>query len=67
MLYEVITHIKKIISAIESAVANSLKSFNEKVHVFTHLSHLYTHGASVYTTYLFRLASTPEETRNNFV
>ncbi len=56
------THVKKIISAIESAVANSLKSFNEKVHVFTHLSHLYTHGASVYTTYLFRLASTPEET-----
>ena len=30
--------------------------------MFTHLSHTYPYGSNVYTQYLFRRASTPEET-----
>jgi alkyldihydroxyacetonephosphate synthase len=29
---------------------------------FTHLSHVYPSGSSIYTTYLFRVASDPAET-----
>ncbi|MGH9818287.1 MAG: FAD-linked oxidase C-terminal domain-containing protein, partial [Candidatus Acidiferrales bacterium] len=32
-----------------------------RVHAFTHLSHLYPSGSSVYTTFLFRLGPSPEE------
>ncbi|MGD8465659.1 MAG: FAD-linked oxidase C-terminal domain-containing protein, partial [Anaerolineae bacterium] len=32
------------------------------VHAFTHLSHLYAYGSSIYTTYVYRLATDPEET-----
>ncbi len=48
--------------AIESAIANALEEYGETVHVFTHLSHVYSSGSSIYTTYLFRIADTPEET-----
>lgn len=51
-----------MIEAIENAIRNSLQGTGEQVHIFTHLSHLYPYGSSVYTTYLFRLASDPEET-----
>lgn len=47
---------------VESALRKGLDRFNERAHVYTHLSHLYGDGSSVYTTYLFRLAATPEET-----
>ena len=39
-----------------------LQDSGERTHVFTHLSHTYPSGASVYTTYLYRVASDPEET-----
>lgn len=48
--------------AIESALRSALAGTGEKVHVFTHLSHVYTTGASIYTTYLYRLATDPDET-----
>ena len=48
--------------SIEKAFANGLASWNEKVHVFTHLSSIYPTGSSIYTTFVFRLAETPEET-----
>lgn len=51
-------NIPAMIEAIESALRPALE--NEQVHVFTHLSHLYPHGSSLYTTYLFRLASNPD-------
>jgi alkyldihydroxyacetonephosphate synthase len=55
-------NIPTMIEAVEDALRTAAAQFNERVHVFTHLSHVYAHGASVYTTYLFRLAATPEET-----
>ena len=33
-----------------------------KVHVFSHLSHLYSDGASIYTTYLFPVSDSYDET-----
>ena len=49
-------------NAVENAIATALDHINEKVHVFTHLSHVYSSGSSIYTTYLFRLGRSPEET-----
>lgn len=55
------SRIPSMIAAIETALRGAMAPFNEKIHVFTHLSHVYAHGSSVYTTYLFRLADDPEE------
>ena len=54
--------VSSTIQSIEKAVANGLALWNEKVHVFTHLSSIYPTGSSIYTTVVFRLAETPEET-----
>jgi alkyldihydroxyacetonephosphate synthase len=56
------SNVPLMISAIETAIHNALAPFDEKVHVFTHLSHVYRQGASVYTTYLFRLGADADET-----
>ena len=53
-------NVPEMVAAIEAALCGGLADEGERVHVFTHLSHLYRHGASVYTTYLYRLASDPE-------
>jgi alkyldihydroxyacetonephosphate synthase len=53
---------QKMVEQIEEALSTTMAAFNEKVHIFTHLSHVYPYGSSVYTTYLFRLPSSPEET-----
>jgi alkyldihydroxyacetonephosphate synthase len=50
------------VNAVEEAIRTALSGFNERVHVMSHLSRLYPTGTSVYTTYLFRLADTAEET-----
>lgn len=55
-------NIPTMIQAIETALKTTAAAADEKIHVFTHLSHLYPQGASVYTTYLFRLGQTPDET-----
>jgi alkyldihydroxyacetonephosphate synthase len=52
----------QMVDQIEIALHQTMESFSEKVHVFTHLSHVYPYGSSVYTTYLFRLAAAPEDT-----
>ena len=41
---------------IEATISNSLAPWNEKVHVFSHLSHVYPSGSSIYTTFVWRLA-----------
>ena len=46
----------------EEALRLALVDEKEKVHSFTHLSHVYTQGSSIYTSYLFRLGKTHEET-----
>ncbi len=43
------------LNEIEKAIKDSAKNYEEKVHVFSHLSHIYPTGSSIYTTYLFRL------------
>jgi alkyldihydroxyacetonephosphate synthase len=48
------------LKAVEAALSRTLEK--EKVHVFTHLSHIYSSGSSIYTTYIFRVGATSEET-----
>ena len=54
--------VPRMVAAIEEALRRGLEDCGERVHVFSHLSHLYPYGSSIYTTYLFRVASDPEET-----
>lgn len=56
----------RMVKLIEEALMSAMSRFDEKVHVFTHLSHVYPSGSSVYTTFLFRLASDHEETRERW-
>jgi alkyldihydroxyacetonephosphate synthase len=56
------SNVEPMITAVESALRAAAAPFGERVHVFTHLSHFYPDGASIYTTYLFRLGATPEQT-----
>jgi alkyldihydroxyacetonephosphate synthase len=49
-----------MVDAVEAALRRGLEANGERVHVFTHLSHLYPYGSSIYTTYLFRLAHSPD-------
>jgi alkyldihydroxyacetonephosphate synthase len=55
------SRVRETIDAVEGALHTALAPDQERVHAFTHLSHLYPSGASVYTTYLFRLGSQPDE------
>jgi len=50
------------VQEIERVIGKGLLPWDENVHVFTHLSRLYPIGSSIYTTYVFRIADTPEET-----
>ena len=54
--------VQETLDAIEQSLKTALEPFYERIHVFTHLSHLYPYGSSIYTTYVFRLASDPQET-----
>jgi alkyldihydroxyacetonephosphate synthase len=47
---------------IEKELAQALDSANERILAFSHLSHVYPTGSSIYTTFVFRLAATPQET-----
>ena len=49
-------------AAIEKSIHEALKPYNEKAHVFSHLSHVYSSGSSIYTTFLFRLSDSPLKT-----
>jgi alkyldihydroxyacetonephosphate synthase len=52
----------RMVKQVEDALMSAMSAFNERVHIFTHLSHVYPYGSSVYTTFLFRLAANHEET-----
>ena len=54
--------VPRMVEAVESALGAALAPHAERVHAFTHLSHVYATGASVYTTFVFRLADTPDAT-----
>lgn len=55
-----------MVFAIENALEQALRSINEKVYAFTHLSHLYPQGSSVYTTYIYRMGPTYQDTLNRW-
>jgi alkyldihydroxyacetonephosphate synthase len=55
-------NVQATIDGIEAALHTAVARFDERAHVFTHLSHLYPHGSSIYVTYIFRLAPDPQET-----
>ena len=55
-------NVTETVAAIEKSIREALIPWNERVHVFTHLSHVYPTGSSIYTTFVFRLAQTPGET-----
>lgn len=58
--------VDRMVDFMESALHNALPQGKNGIHVFTHLSHLYPQGASIYTTYLFPVARTYEETLSNW-
>lgn len=47
--------------AIKAAIQDAFEGFDERVHVFAHLSHVYRDGASIYATYLFRRTPDPDQ------
>ncbi len=47
---------------IEKVLHQGLTPLGEKIYAFSHLSHVYPTGSNIYTTFLFRLADTPEKT-----
>jgi alkyldihydroxyacetonephosphate synthase len=54
-------HVMDAARAIPRAINKAMEAHNEEVLAFAHLSHVYRDGASVYTTFLFRRASDPDE------
>ncbi|MGD8763337.1 MAG: FAD-binding oxidoreductase [Desulfobacteraceae bacterium] len=50
------------LKSIETALQDVCATYNERIHVFSHLSHVYKSGSSIYTTFVFRLAETPQQT-----
>lgn len=61
------TTLPRLLPAIEEALRQAMEKYDERVHVFSHLSHLYPSGSSIYTTYIFRLAPDPEETLHRWL
>jgi len=49
-----------VMRAIEQAARDALATDGERVHAFTHLSHVYRQGCSIYSTFVFRSAGSPE-------
>jgi alkyldihydroxyacetonephosphate synthase len=47
---------------IEKTLNQGLTFAGEKVYAFSHLSHVYPTGSNIYTTFLFRLADTSDQT-----
>ncbi len=48
---------------IKASLQKAIEAQDEKALIFAHLSHFYQDGASIYFTYIFRRAATPEETQ----
>ena len=56
------TALPELAAALGRTLRHGLEGSNERVHAFSHLSHGYPSGSSLYVTYVFRLASDPDET-----
>ncbi|MBU2955981.1 FAD-binding oxidoreductase [Marinobacter sp. F3R08] len=55
-------NVDHLLNLIETNLQESLADRQEHTHVFTHLSHFYSQGCSIYTTYVFRVGPSYEET-----
>ncbi|KEF32485.1 Alkyldihydroxyacetonephosphate synthase [Marinobacter nitratireducens] len=55
-------NVDNLLNKIENNLRGGLKPVGEDTHVFTHLSHFYGQGCSIYTTYVYRVADSYEET-----
>ena len=53
-------------AAVQRALRDGLAGDGERVRAFSHVSHPYPDGANLYTTFLFRLAPDPAETRRRW-
>jgi alkyldihydroxyacetonephosphate synthase len=53
--------VREASQAIPQSIVDAMSKHNEKVLAFSHFSHVYRDGASIYTTYLFRRPSNPDE------
>jgi alkyldihydroxyacetonephosphate synthase len=56
------TRLADLATGIEGALRHGLDDIGERVLAFSHLSHVYPSGSSLYTTYMFRPATDPDET-----
>ena len=54
--------VDQLTASIEKAIHSAFSTAGHKVMVFSHLSHLYSQGSSIYTTYIFPVASNYEDT-----
>jgi len=52
--------------SIEKSIHDALQAGNHGGHVFSHLSSVYSSGSSIYTTYIFPLSDSPEQTLENW-
>ena len=55
-------NVDNLLGLIETNLREGLTDQQEGTHVFTHLSHFYSQGSSIYTTYVFRVGDSYEET-----
>ncbi|MCH8498746.1 MAG: FAD-binding oxidoreductase [Marinobacter sp.] len=55
-------NVDSLMEKIEGNLRAGLKNKGQSVHVFTHLSHFYGQGCSLYTTYVFPVAGSYDET-----
>ena len=51
-----------VMNAIENSLHDALTPKDGRIHVFSHLSQIYPSGSSIYTTFIFRLGETPDQT-----
>jgi alkyldihydroxyacetonephosphate synthase len=56
------SRVTETMETIEASLRNTVARWNERAHVFSHLSSVYPSGSSIYTTFVFRLADSPEAT-----
>jgi len=61
------SEVRPLADDVRAALASALADRGERVLAFTHLSHVYPVGASVYTTFLWRRATDPDETLDRWV
>lgn len=54
--------VDQLMTGIEEAIRSAFSTAGHRVMVFSHLSHLYPQGSSIYTTYIFPVASGYEDT-----